>query len=64
MGETSFYVVGALFAVYVGAATWCSRDAGYRLSEARRSARSRRPTIDRRIVHWWRARRRVGSARL
>jgi hypothetical protein len=60
MSEASFYVVGALFAVYVGAATWCSRDAR-RPDEERRAAKSHRPTLDRRIVHWWRARRRGKS---
>jgi len=58
MSDSFFYIIGVLFAVYVAAATWCSRDAQYRLADERRPAKSHRPSLDRRIVHWWRARRR------
>jgi hypothetical protein len=56
-----FYVVGALVTVYIVAATWRSKDAGEQLSIERRAVKPRLPTIDRRIVHWWRARRRGSS---
>jgi hypothetical protein len=53
----AFYVVGALFTLYVVAATWRSRDADPRVPE-RSQWKVRTPTMDRRIAHWWRARHR------
>jgi hypothetical protein len=54
-----FYVVGAVVSVYIVAATWRSKDAGERLNGQPRPLKTRAATIDRRLVHWWRARRRV-----
>jgi hypothetical protein len=56
-----FYVVGALVTVYIVAATWRSKDVAERLGVGRRPVKARAPTLDRRLVHWWRARRRVSS---
>ena len=57
MGEAAiaFYVVGALVTVYIVAETWRSRDVRDRVSV--RGRPSKLP-LDRRIVHWWRARQR------
>lgn len=52
-----FYVTGALVALYIVAASWRSRDAAYRPGEERQGSAPRVRTIDRRLVHWWRARR-------
>jgi hypothetical protein len=54
----AFYVVGALFTLYVVAATWRSRDADPRVPAGRRQWKPRTRTMDRRIAHWWRARQR------
>jgi hypothetical protein len=37
--SVAFYIVGSLFALYLIAATWRSRDAGTRASSARRNRR-------------------------
>ena len=60
MGDAgiALYVVGALFTVYVVAATWQSKDADSHAREKPHPRRSSNQTVDRRIVHWWRARRR------
>jgi hypothetical protein len=55
-----FYVLGALVTVYIVAATWRSKDAN-ELPRKRRRSSLHTPTFDRRIVHWWRARRRARS---
>jgi hypothetical protein len=54
----ALFVVGALFTVYIVAATWRSRDAGSGVREKLQPRRSPSQTLDRRIVHWWRARQR------
>jgi hypothetical protein len=55
----AFYVLGALFTLYVVAATWQSKDAP---SRVRRDAREPRGvSADRRMKHWWRARRHLGK---
>jgi hypothetical protein len=59
--EVPFYVIGALVTLYIFAATWRSRDAGYRPADERQSATRRARTFDRRVLHWWRARRRGKS---
>jgi len=56
-----FYVTGALVALYIVVAGWRSRDAAYRPGEERRGSMLRVRTLDRRVVHWWRARRRNRS---
>lgn len=56
----AFYVVGALFALYLIAAAWRSKDAEYR-NDVRRAASLHTPTVERRLIHWWRARRRLRS---
>jgi len=56
--EVFFYVIGALVALYIVAASWRSRDAADRPGDEREAATVRARTIDRRVVHWWRARRR------
>jgi hypothetical protein len=60
--EVFFYVTGALVALYIVAASWRSRDAVDRPGDERRASTVRVPTIDRRVVHWWRARRRGKSS--
>jgi hypothetical protein len=57
----AFYAVGALFALYILAAAWRSKDAGYRGNDTRRAASLHTPTVERRVIHWWRARRRLRS---
>lgn len=59
-----FYVTGALVALYIVAASWRSRDAAHRPGEKRQAATVRARTVDRRVIHWWRAlrRRRASSA--
>lgn len=52
-----FYVAGALITVYVVAATWRSRDVEDLVSAKRRQSRLRTSPLERRIIHWWRARR-------
>jgi hypothetical protein len=54
-------VVGALFTLYVVAATWRSKDAGYPQTGDERAVHGHTPPAERRIVHWWRARRRARS---
>jgi len=51
----AFYVLGALFTLYVVAATWQSKDAASRVSDTREP---RGVSVDRRLRHWWRAWRR------
>jgi len=61
--EVFFYVGGALVALYIVAASWRSRDAAaYRPGEERRTSTARAPTVDRRVIHWWRALRRSRSS--
>jgi hypothetical protein len=52
----AFYVIGALFTLYVVAATWRSKDASSRVSSDMWRQRSRPVSVDRRLNHWWRAR--------
>jgi hypothetical protein len=52
--EVPFYVIGALVTLYIVAATWRSRDA----AEERQRSLGHAPTVDRRVLHWWRALRR------
>jgi hypothetical protein len=59
----AFYGLGALFALYVVAASWRARDAGYRGPGGREAARLHTQTVERRVIHWWRARRRSRSMR-
>ena len=59
--EVPFYVVGALVTLYIVAATWRSRDTTYHPAEERQAATPRERTLDRRVVHWWRALRRSRS---
>ena len=47
----------ALFTLYVVAATWKSKDAPSHVRTDTRVPRSRSLSIDRRLTHWWRARR-------
>jgi len=54
----AFYVVAALFTLYVVAATWRSKDADPRLRAERLQWKLPTRTMDRRIAHWWRARQR------
>lgn len=56
-----FFVVGALFTVYIVAATWRSRDADPPATGGERPVHWHTPSAERRIVHWWRARRRERS---
>lgn len=53
--EVFFYVTGALVALYIVAASWRSRDAVARPGDERQASTVRVRTIDRRVVHWWRA---------
>jgi hypothetical protein len=53
--EVPFYVVGALVTLYIVAASWRSRDAAYRPAEERQASTPRERTLDRRVIHWWRA---------
>jgi hypothetical protein len=55
----AFYVLGALFTLYVVAATWQSKDAPSHVRSDMREPRG--VSIDRRLKHWWRARRRSGN---
>ncbi len=55
------FVVGALFTLYVVAATWRSKDAGYPERGDERAVHGHTPPAERRFVHWWRARRRARS---
>jgi hypothetical protein len=50
----AFYVVGALFTLYVVAAMWRRKDASSRARDNRRP-RSHPVSVDRRVNHWWRA---------
>jgi hypothetical protein len=52
----AFYVLGALFTLYVVAATWQSKDAPSHAQRDTRQPRLRSVSIDRRLNHWWRAR--------
>jgi len=60
--EVFFYVTGALVGLYTVVASWRSRDAAYRPGEERPGSTPRVRTIDRRVIHWWRARRRGRSS--
>jgi hypothetical protein len=53
--EVPFYVVGALVTLYIVAATWRSRDAACHPADERERPFEHGPTVDRRLVHWWRA---------
>ena len=59
--EVPFYVIGALVTLYIVAASWRSRDAAYRPADERQGTTLRGRTLDRRMVHWWRALRRGRS---
>jgi hypothetical protein len=59
--EVPFYVIGALVTLYIVAATWRSRDAAHRPGDEHQDATVGVRTIDRRMVHWWRALRRGRS---
>ena len=56
--EVPFYVIGALVTLYIVAASWRSRDAAHRPTDERQGATLRARTLDRRMIHWWRALRR------
>ena len=58
----ALYVVGVLFTVYVVAATWRSKDADSQVRGKLRPPRSSNRAVDRRIVHWWRARQRRNAS--
>jgi hypothetical protein len=60
--EVFFYVTGALVLLYIVAASWRSSDAAYRPREERPAATVRARTVDRRVIHWWRALRRSRSS--
>ena len=60
--EVFFYVTGALVGLYIVVASWRSRDAAYRPGEERQGSTRRVRTIDRGVIHWWRARRRGKSS--
>ena len=60
--QVFFYVTGALVAVYIVVAGWRSRDAACRPGDERPGATLRVRTIDRRMIHWWRALRRRRSS--
>jgi hypothetical protein len=53
----AFLVLGALFTLYVVAATWRSKDAPSQLRGAAARPRPRSVSVSRRLSHWWRARR-------
>jgi hypothetical protein len=59
----ALYIVGALFTVYVVAATWQSKDADSHVREKSHRRRSSNQAVNRRIVHWWRARWRKNASR-
>jgi len=54
----AFYVLGALFTLYIVAATWRAKDASSHLRNVNPRARGRPVSLDRRLNHWWRARQR------
>jgi hypothetical protein len=54
----AFYVIGALFSLYVVAATWRSKDVEPGVPAAQRRWKPRSRRMDRRIAHWWRPRQR------
>jgi len=54
----ALYVLGALFTLYVVAATWRAKDDQSHARRDTRQPRSRPMSIDRRLIHWWRARQR------
>lgn len=64
MGDAAIalYIVGALLTVYVLAATWQSKDAVSHVREKPHPRTAAHRALDRRIVHWWRARRRSNAA--
>ena len=57
----AFYVLGALFALYIAAAGWQSKGGRSHARSDSRRLGSHRVTIDRRLRHWWRARERSKS---
>ena len=62
--EVPFYVLGALLTLYIVAASWRSRDAAARRpaeEQPAATAAAAGRTLDRRVVHWYRALRRVRS---
>jgi hypothetical protein len=59
--ELPFYAIGALVTLYIAAAIWRSKDAACRPAEQLQRPIEHAPTVDRRVVHWWRARRRRKS---
>ena len=60
--EIALYVLGALFTVYVVAATWRSKDADYHVRQKQLAPQSPSKAVHRR-VHWWRAHERKGASR-
>ena len=59
----AFHALAVLFALYVVAASWRARDAAYRGSGGREAARLHTRTVERRVIHAWRAWRRTRSMR-
>jgi hypothetical protein len=55
----AFYVLGALFTLYIVAATWQSKDATPQVRRETRPSGPRSASVDRRLNHWWRARQRA-----
>jgi len=54
----AFCVLGALFTLYVVAATWQSKDARSHMRSDTRPLRSRAVSVDRRLSQRWRAQQR------
>jgi|HubBroStandDraft_6_1064221.scaffolds.fasta_scaffold53846_2 hypothetical protein len=57
----ALYIIGALFTLYVVAATSLSKDADAHASKKPHMRKSPSQAVDRRVVHWWRARRRKSA---
>ena len=53
--DLPFYVLGALLTLYIVAASWRSRDAAARRPAEEQPAAAAGRTLDRRVVHWYRA---------
>jgi hypothetical protein len=54
----AFYVLGALFTLYVVAATWHSKDASSDTRSDTARPQPRPVSGDRQLNHWWRTRQR------
>jgi hypothetical protein len=54
-------VLGALFTLYVVAATWHSKDAPSHMRGDAAGPRPRPVSLSRRLNHWWRARQSSGK---